>query len=77
MIDTHLRNRLSELLALHGELSSLSQIPTNHQNGKCMILATMKSQQDAARLQRQFGFQPFGYNSLIIGEEWLTANLIE
>lgn len=75
MIDHRKKSRLRELLAAHGAVSSLSEIPGNNGTGSCIILATMKSPQDATRVHLHFGFQPFGYSALIIGAQWLSTNL--
>jgi hypothetical protein len=77
MIGDDQKSRLGQLLSTHGEVVSISQIPTDQRAGSCMLLATMKSPQDTSKLQREFGFQTFGFNSLIISEEWVTLNLID
>ena len=76
MIDQRKKIYLSELLAAHGEVLSLSQIPAGQQHGAagCIILVTMKSPQDAAKIQNKFGFQLFGYNALIVSEQWLAIH---
>lgn len=76
MIDQKKKIYLSELLAAHGEVLSLSQIPAGqHRTADCIILVTMKSPQDAAKIQKEFGFQLFGYNALIVSEQWLAIHL--
>lgn len=77
MIDEDKKSRLGELLAAHGEVKSISQIPTDQHSGTCMLLATMKSPEEASKLHRQFGFQTFGYDSLIIGEEWVMLHFTD
>ena len=77
MIDSDKKSRLNELLSSHGEVISISQISADLRTGGCMILATMESQQQASLLQQEFGFQSFGFNSLLISEEWVSLNLID
>lgn len=77
MINDHKKSRLTDLLSAHGSVMSLSQIPNGSQPGPCMILATMKSPHEAIQIQQKYGFQPFGYNSLIISEAWLSIHLCD
>ncbi len=75
MIDTRRKARLGELLATQGKVQSLTSLPGASPDEPCMVLATMENPQDATRLYQKFGFQPFGYNSLIISASWLESNL--
>ena len=76
MIDTELKSRLTEFLAEHGKVQSLTSFPGARPDEPCMILVTMEHPQDATRLYQKFGFQPFGFNSLIISATWLESHLI-
>jgi len=77
MIDAQQKIRLTDLLSAHGDVTSLSQIPGGPPPSPCMILATMDSPQAAIQIQQKYGFQPFGYNSLIITEAWLSVHLAD
>jgi hypothetical protein len=74
MIDQHLTGKLHQWLASQGAVESLTPIPSSEHHS-CMVLATMQSQEDARRIQQQFGFTMFGYTSLIIADDWLRQHL--
>ena len=76
MLDPEHIDHLMELLSQHGIVESLTEIPAGPKKNH-MILATMQSQEAAARAQQQYGFQSFGYRSLIISDLWIRVNLTE
>ncbi len=76
MIDNHILTQLQEILSSHGEVQSISHLATGHPDqNKCMVLATMRSAESARKLNQQFGFATFGFNSIIIPDKWLLTHL--
>lgn len=75
MIDLQTKSLLSALLAEHGKVQSLTSLHGASAHDACMLLVTMNSPQEATALHQKFGFQPFGFNSLIISAAWLESNL--
>lgn len=77
MLDSQKKKRLSDMLATHGEVVSISQFPDHADSGKTLVLATMRSPHDAARAQFALGLPLFGYNALIINAQWLATHLAD
>lgn len=71
MIDKRTIDYLHDLLSEHGEVKSLLSL------GDCMVLATMKSSEDVSSVSRHYNFQIFGFDSLIIGKDWISQNCTE
>jgi len=74
MIDDRKLESLRELLSMHGEVIELRPLP-EVQNAQCAVLATMESPEIAHSAQARHGFTIFGYDSLIIGDEWIKHHL--
>ena len=70
----HVRQRLNEILGVHGCVKSLQLLESGGQQGR-LILATMENEACAVSAQASLGLQSFGFNSLLINERWLQQHL--
>lgn len=78
MIDTHIIDNLRLMLSQHGEVLTLTSLPGRlSEKEPCMVLATMKSEETAKLIHREYGFPVFGFNSLIITQAWLQQHLVD
>ena len=73
MVESALRQQLSHLLSQYGEVETLQYFPQTH-DGAIIILATMKTPEEATSAQQALGLPLFGFNSLIINESWVKAH---
>lgn len=69
MTDSLLEQRLHRLLSQYGQVESMQHFPQAH-DGATIILATMKTAEEAIAAQHALGLSLFGFNSLIINEGW-------
>ena len=60
---------LKELLSQDVEVTDIEPIDG-------FVLVTLKSSQDATKLGNKYGLTVFGFNTLIVNEEWMRANLV-
>lgn len=70
MTDSLFDQQLHHLLSQYGRVESIQQFPQAH-NGATIILATMKTAEEAIAAQHALGLSLFGFNSLIINEAWV------
>lgn len=70
MVESSLTQHLHHLLSQYGELQTIQCFPQTH-DGAAIILATMKTAEEAIAAQGALGLPLFGFNSLIINEAWL------
>lgn len=73
MVESALQQQLHRLLSQYGEVETLQYFPQAH-DGATIILATMKTAEEAISAQHALGLPLFGFNSLIINEAWVTAH---
>jgi hypothetical protein len=77
MIDHTTLEKLREKLSVHGVVRNLMPIAKSELNPSCLILATMGTPKAAMELQSRYGFTSFGYDAVIINEQWLRAHLVD
>jgi hypothetical protein len=76
MTEKYMLARLHAMLSAYGDVQSLNKLlPANADASKTLILATMRSEASARKLNQQYGFATFGFNSLIIPASWLSEHL--
>lgn len=75
MIDPHLMEKLEEVLSRHGQVRFLTPLPPTRDDPKCMVLATMGSSSAAMAVHHAHGLPMFGYEAVIIPEDWIHQNL--
>lgn len=70
MVEPHVRQSLNELLSAYGEVESIECLP-DRARATFLVLATMRSPQQASMAQHALGLTLFGFSSLLINEHWL------
>lgn len=70
MVEPHVRQGLNELLSAYGEVKSIECLP-DQARATFLVLATMRSAQQASTAQHALGLTLFGFSSLLINEHWL------
>ena len=73
MTDGLLEQRLHHLLSQYGQVEAMQHFPQAH-DGATIILATMKTAEEAIAVQHALGLSLFGFNSLIIREDWVKEH---
>jgi len=75
MIESHKLDRLQAKLGEHGQVISLVELPNSDKQQECLLLATMRSPEDAINLQANLGLSIFGFNAVIISAGWIDRHL--
>ena len=75
LIDHQTIDHLHHLLSQHGEVQSLTNLPGGSEEPQAsMVLATMASEETAKLINQVYGFPVFGFNSVIITQDWLSRH---